>query len=144
MLQLNQLINREMSKLKKIFPDIRRKDFRILPNGNFCVQISYITKGKYACGTFDVLIEYPYNFPVGYPHAWITKPVIPKNTPHIFNYDELGHAHICYLRPKKDWHYSYSSYEAAVMIETWLSTYCRWSKSGLWDWPEAGFFDHLF
>ncbi len=144
MLRLDQLIDREISNLKKMFLDIQRKDFRILPNGNFCVQISYITKGKYACGTFDILIEYPYNYPVGAPRAWITNPPIPKTTPHVYDYDEFGHAHICYLRPKKDWHYSYSSFEAAAMIESWLSTYCRWSKSGMWDWPEAGFFDHLF
>jgi hypothetical protein len=50
---------------------------------------------------------------------------------------------ICYLRPKKDWHFSYSSYEAAQMIETWLTAYCRWTKTNNWDFPEAGFWDHL-
>ncbi len=146
MLDMRKLIERERPKLQKIFPDISRKDFRILENGNSCVQVSYLTSGKYACGKFDVLIEFPYNYPVGAPRAWITKPTIAhtKKTPHVYKYDEYGHAHICYLRPKKDWHYSYSSYEAASMIETWLSTYCHWTKTGVWDWPEAGFLDHIF
>jgi len=144
MLRLEKLIDREIGNLKKIFPDIRKKNFIILQNKNYGVEVSYLTSGKYACGLFYVMIEFPYNYPVGSPKAWITKPTIPKKTPHVFSYDEYGHAHICYLRPKKDWHYSFSSYEAATMIETWLSAYCRWSKTGVWDYPEAGFFDHLF
>ncbi len=137
------LIDRELAKIKQIFPEIRRKDFRTLPNGNKCVQVSYVTFGKYACGVFDVLIEFPYNYPVGAPHAWIQKPRLSKKTPHVFKRDEEGHADICYLRPKKDWNLSFSSYEAAILIESWLSTYCRWTKTGVWDWPEAGFFDHV-
>ncbi|MFX0052764.1 MAG: hypothetical protein ACFE8U_15910 [Candidatus Hermodarchaeota archaeon] len=144
MLREGSLIDRELGNLKKVFPDLRRKDFHILKNGNYCVQVSYITKGKYACGKFDILIEFPYNYPVGAPHAWIQKPKIPKETPHVYSYDKYGHADICYLRPKKDWHYSYTSYETSAMIEIWLATYCHWTKTGIWDWPEAGFLDHLF
>lgn len=134
---------RELSPLKKIFPDLRRKDFRKLPNGNYCVQIGFITTGKYACGYFDVLLEYPFNYPVGAIKAWVQKPEIPRQTPHVYEWDEENHAQICYLRPKKDWHLMMTSYEAAKMIETWLSTFCRWTKTGIWDFPEAGIWDHL-
>ncbi|MHA2226879.1 MAG: hypothetical protein ACXAC8_16820 [Candidatus Hodarchaeales archaeon] len=144
MLHIKTLIDREIGNLKRVFPDLSRKDFSTLKNGNYCVQVSYITTGKFACGLFEVLIEFPYNYPVGAPLAWVQKPRIPKNTPHIYKWDKIGHANICYLRPKKDWHYSLSSYEAAVMIESWLTTYCHWKKTGQWDWPEAGIFDHLF
>ena len=146
MFDFKKLIEREKPHLQKIFPDISRRDFSTLKNGNYCVRVSYVTTGKYACGIFEVLIEYPYNYPVGAPRAWIIKPTIDhtKKTPHVYEYDEYGHAHICYLRPKKDWHYSYSSFEAVSMIETWLSAYCHWTKTKKWNWPEAGFFDHLF
>jgi hypothetical protein len=50
---------------------------------------------------------------------------------------------ICYLRPKKDWHYRYSSYETAMMIETWLTAYCKWMKTGNWSFSEAGIWDHM-
>ena len=138
-----KLVDREIVKLKKLFPDIRKNDFSVLENGNKCVQVSFLTTGKYACGKFDVLIEFPYNYPVGTPLAWIQKPAIPRNTPHVYGWDEDDHASICYLRPKKDWQLNYTSYEAALLIESWLSTYCYWLKTNEWDWPEAGILDHI-
>lgn len=144
MLLRQTIPEREIDPLRRVFPNIRRKDFRKLKNGNYCVQISFITTGKFACGYFDVLIEYPYNYPISAPMAWVQKPKIPHQTPHVYRWDEEGHALICYLRPKKDWHPSYTSFEAAKMIENWLTTYCRWTKTQNWDFPEAGFWDHFF
>ncbi|PWI47378.1 hypothetical protein CEE45_11795 [Candidatus Heimdallarchaeota archaeon B3_Heim] len=138
------LVDRELEKLKKIFPDLQRKDFLQLKNKNKCVQLSFITTGKYACGHFDILIEFPYNYPVGSPKVWVQKPKILKNTPHVYGWDEDGHASICYLRPKKDWRLNFSSYETALLVEIWLRTYCRWTKTNVWDWPEAGVIDHIF
>jgi hypothetical protein len=135
---------REIIPIQKIFPGVRKRDFRKLKNGNYSVQVSFITTGKYACGHFDVLIEYPYNYPITAPKAWIQKPKILRKTSHVYEWDEEGHALICYLRPKKDWDFTYTSYEAAKLIETWLITYCRWLKTGNWDYPVAGFWDHLF
>ncbi len=137
------LPDRELEPLQRFFPDVKRHDFQKLENGNFCVQISFITTGKFACGYFDVLIEYPYNYPISAPKVWVQKPQIPEKTPHVYEWDKEGHALICYLRPKKDWHLSYTSYETAQMVEVWLKTYCRWIKTGSWDFPEAGFWDHL-
>ena len=139
-----KLIDREMVKLRQLFPELGKRDFFILENGNKCVQVRFITTGKFACGQFDVLMEFPYNYPVGAPRAWIQRPSIPKNTPHVYGWDEEGHASICFLRPKKDWQLNYTSYEAALLIEGWLSTYCRWTKTSIWDWPAAGIIDHLF
>jgi hypothetical protein len=139
------LIDRELKNLREIFPDIRRKDFYKLDNGNYCVQLSYITSGKFACSPprFDILIEFPYNYPHNAPKAWIQKPKIKEtDPPHVYGYDEFGHAHICYLRPKKDWHFRLSSADAAILVEIWIATYCRWIKTGQWDWKEAGFLDH--
>ncbi len=135
--------DRELLPLQKVFPDINENNFRKLKNGNHCIQVSFITTGKYACGMFDILIEYPHNYPISAPKVWIQKPIIPRKTPHIYERDKHGHALICYLRPKKDWHHSYSSYETAMMVETWLTSYCKWKKTGKWDFPEAGFWDHM-
>ena len=64
-LSLRQRISdRELKPLQKLFPSVKEQDFQQLANGNYCVQISFITTGKYACGYFDVLIEYPYNYPI--------------------------------------------------------------------------------
>lgn len=144
-MSLRQTIpERELTPIQKIFPDVRKRDFRKLENGNYSLQVSFITTGKFACGYFEVLIEFPYNYPISAPKAWIQKPELSKKTPHVYERDEEGHALICYLRPKKDWDFTYTSYEAAKMIETWLATYCRWQKTGKWDFPEAKFWDHIF
>lgn len=134
---------RELKQLQKLFPKISERDFYRLRNGNHCLQISFITTGKYACGFFDILIEYPHNYPMSAPKVWIQKPTIKRKTPHVYEWDNEGHALICYLRPKKDWHYSYSSYEVAMMIETWLTAYCKWKKTGNWSFSEAGIWDHI-
>lgn len=144
MLMRKSLPEREIPHITKLFPTIKKKDFRKLPNGNYCLQVSFNTTGKYACGFFDVLIEYPYNYPIAGPKAWIQRPDISRKTPHVYEWDKENHANICYNRPKKDWHFSYSSYEACLMIESWITTYCRWIKTQIWDWPEAGMLDHLF
>ncbi|MHA1971909.1 MAG: hypothetical protein ACTSW1_02880 [Candidatus Hodarchaeales archaeon] len=144
MLMRQTIPERELEPLKRLFPTLTKKNFKKLQNGNYCVEVSFITTGKYACGYFDVLIEYPYNYPMSAPKVWVQKPKIPQKTPHIYEWDKDGHALICYLRPKKDWHFKYTSYEASKLIEIWLSTYCIWKKTGKWNWEEAGFLDHLF
>lgn len=133
----------ESRNLQQMFPDLKRRDFRRLKNGNWCVNVRFATKGKFACGVFDVLLEFPASYPSVPPMAWVQKPLIPKKTPHVYKHDNLNHANICYLRPKKDWHFHYTSFEASTIIETWIVAYCKWKLTGNWDWPEAGFFDHL-
>lgn len=130
-------VKKELHELKGVFPDLTRDDFYRLENENICVQVKYATTGKYALGSFDVLIEFPHNYPSAPPHAWITKPKIHPKTHHIHRRDELNHTEICYLRPNKDWHYRMTAYDAAMMIQTWIWAYCRWRKTGKWDWREA-------
>ena len=134
---MRRTVDFELHQLKGVFTGLNRKDFYELENGNICVKVQYETTGEYALGTFKVIIEFPFNYPHHYPHAWVTKPKISKRTHHVHRWDEYGHAEICYLRPMKDWHYTYTAYDAAILIQTWIWAYCRWRKVGVWAWDEA-------
>ncbi len=134
---MKRTVNYELRQLQGVFPDITMADFFELENGNTCVLVAYRTTGRYACGRFKVLIEFPYNYPNSAPFAWVQKPRIKSRVKHVYERDSYGHTKICYLRPKKDWHYSYTSYDAAMMIQTWIYAYCHWLKTGIWDWEQA-------
>jgi len=134
---MQRTVEKELHELKGVFPSITRDDFYRLTNGNIGVLVKYLTTGPYARGTFHVLIEFPHNYPNAPPHAWVIKPKIHPKTHHVYRKDEYGQTEICYLRPQKDWHYSFTAYDAAIMIQTWIWAYCRWRKIGIWDWKEA-------
>lgn len=133
----SRTVEQELHELQGVFPALSRKDFYRLENGNICVRVKFATTGLYACGTFHVLIEFPHHYPTAPPHAWITQPKISTKTHHVHRRDKYEHTEICYLRPQKDWHFSYTAYDAAIMIQTWIWAYCRWRKTGDWDWREA-------
>lgn len=134
---MRRTVERELHELKGVFPKLSRKDFYRLDNGNICVQVKFATTGPYSLGVFDVLIEFPHSYPNSPPRAWIQKPKIHPKTHHVHRRDEYGHTEICYLRPRKDWHFTYTAYDAAIMIQTWIWAYCKWRKTGDWDWREA-------
>ncbi len=134
---LRRTVENELHELRGVFPGLTRKAFYYLDNGNIAVQVKYSTTGQYAHGTFTVLIEFPHNYPNSPPRAWIMEPTISSRTHHIYGTDEYGHTEICYLRPQKDWHFTFTSYDAAILIQTWIWAYCRWRKVGIWDWKEA-------
>ncbi|PWI47377.1 hypothetical protein CEE45_11790 [Candidatus Heimdallarchaeota archaeon B3_Heim] len=134
---MNRTVENELHELKGVFPGLTRKDFYYLNNGNIAVQVKYSTTGQYAHGTFTVLIEFPHNYPNAPPRAWIVVPKISSRAHHVYGRDEYGHTEICYLRPQKDWHFTFTAYDAAIMIQTWIWAYCRWIKVGIWDWKEA-------
>ncbi len=69
---MRRTVEDELHELKGVFPGLTRKDFYRLENDNVCVKVIYKTTGKYACGTFVVLMEFPHNYPSAPPHAWIT------------------------------------------------------------------------
>ena len=133
----NRTVEKELHELQGVFPSLSNKDFYRLENGNICVRVKYVTTGTYACGMFYVLIEFPHNYPTAPPHAWVTKPKISIKAHHIHRRDKYDHTEICYLRPQKDWHFTFTAYDAAIMIQTWIWAYCRWRKTGTWDWKEA-------
>jgi len=133
----DRTVEQELHELQGVFPGLTRDDFYRLENGTTCVKVKYVTTGSFACGTFHVLIEFPHNYPTAPPRAWITKPRIAAKTHHVYGTDEYGHTEICYLRPQKDWHFSFTAYDAALMIQTWIWAYCRWRKVGVWAWEEA-------
>jgi ubiquitin-protein ligase len=136
-MNIRRTVEDELHELRGVFPTLSRKDFYRLDNGNICVKVKYKTTGPYSLGTFNVLIEFPHNYPSAPPHAWITEPKISKKVHHVHRTDEYGHTEICYLRPLKDWHYTHTAYDAAIMIQTWVWAYCKWRKTGIWDWEEV-------
>ena len=103
---MRRTLEKELHELKGVFPKLTRKDFYRLDNGNICVQVKFATTGPYTLGFFDVLIEFLHSYPNIPPRAWVQRPKIHPKTHHVHRRDEYGHTEICYLRPRKDWHFT--------------------------------------
>lgn len=128
-------VDDELWELKGVFKDATRSDFYELNNGNIAAYVTY-SPNDFSVPDFDVLIEYPYDYPNSPPNAWITEPEIETGTGHVWTRDEDGSPKICYIKPDR-WSPDYTTYDAAIMIQTWIWAYCNWLESGNWDWEEA-------
>jgi ubiquitin-protein ligase len=128
-------ISEQLHELQGVFPEATRDDFYELDNGNIAVAVKYHTE-DYTKPNFDVLIEFPQNFPQGPPEVWVIEPEIKEGTGHVWGRDQHGHAKICYIKPDK-WSPNYTVYDTALMAKTWFYAYCNWLDSGDWDWEEA-------
>lgn len=133
MVQTHVDIGKEVTELRGVFPDISRSDFYELDNGNVGVQVSY-DPIQYQ-ETFDILLEYTPSYPDMPPKAWIQSPSIHADSPHVWGKDDYGNVMICFIDPD-DWRPSLTSYDAAIMIQTWVFAYCNWIENGVWDWDE--------
>lgn len=133
---MKRTIDEELFQLRGVFPSLNSSDFKELPNGNICIELSYQTRGQFAKGKFDVLIEFLPSYPSNEPIAWIQNLKISSDAPHTYEADEWGDMKICYIHPS-DWSYSNTSYDVAIMIQTWIWAYCKWLTTGDWDWETA-------
>lgn len=135
-------INEEIAELRGQFPNVDRSDFYELDNGNIGVIVNIDTTGSYSKGLFEVMIEYPPGYPNSPPKAWVMSPEVDGGCGHIYNFDENGHANICFTGDR-NWSPEYTSYDAAAMVKSWIFGYCKWEQTGEWGWNEAGFIDYL-
>ncbi len=133
-------ISEEITELRGVIPNVSRSDFYELNNGNVGV-IVYYKPTEYQFDTFEILIEYTPGYPDRPPNAWVLDPEIDSNSPHIWEWDN-GDPRICFIKPA-NWDSSYTSYDAAAMIKSWVWAYCNWTKTGSWDWDEVGFLGHI-
>ena len=134
-------IQHEVEELKGVFPQIGRSDFYELDNDNIGA-IVYYSPDDPDFSTFKVLIEYTPGYPNTPPKAWVIEPEISSSTPHTYSEDSSGHTQICFIKPS-NWTDNLTSYDAAVMIKTWVFAYCNYKKHGNWEWDEEGFLGHL-
>lgn len=134
-------IRDEVQELRGVFPDIGRSDFYELDNGNVGVVVYYSPDAP-DCPTFEVLIEYTRAYPNSPPKAWVMDPDISTSTPHTYSSDSSGNVRICFIKPSK-WSSNLTSYDAAVMIKTWVFAYCNYKRDGEWRWDEEGLVGHL-
>jgi hypothetical protein len=125
----------EVHELQGVFPEVTRSDFWELDNGNIGVTVTYETKSIFE-DDFDVLIEFTSSYPDSAPNAWVESPDIREDCKHTYYTDDYGNTKICYLEPE-NWYPWYTSYDAAVMIKSWVYAYCNWVNNGVWDWEEA-------
>ena len=128
-------IDEEVHELRGVFPDISRSDFYRLNNDSIGAEVTYETE-DYFTDDFDVLIEFDYGYPDSAPNAWIQHPDIDNGCPHDYGEDEYGNTRACYVHYNQ-WKPWYTSFDASVMIKTWVYAYCNWKKTGNWDWEEA-------
>lgn len=126
-------IDREMKELQGVFPDINRGDFYDLDNGNIGTVLYYDTTSR-TVNDFKILMEFPPGYPDMPPKGWVMKPKLRDDTPHIWGKED-GQPMICFIDPD-DWSSRLTSYDAAVMIKTWVYAYCNWVKTGNWTWDE--------
>ena len=128
-------VNKEVRELRGVFPNLTRSDFWELENGNTGVDVKYKTDSVFE-DNFDILIEFPRSYPDSAPIAWVESPKIREDCEHIYSIDSEGNAKICYIEPD-NWYPWYTSYDAAVMIKSWVYAYCNWVDAGVWDWEEV-------
>lgn len=133
-------VDKEAHELRGIFPEINRDNFYKLGNGNIGVLVYYRPDG-YTTDEFEVLIEFIGEYPTNPPRAWVLEPEIDRSCPHAYRFDEQGNALVDYI-DASSWESWYTSYDAAVMIRTWISAYCNWEDRGVWEW-EADPSSHL-
>jgi hypothetical protein len=125
-------VEKEVHELRGVFPELGRGDFYRLDNGNIGVLV-YYRPDSYTAGEFEVLMEFVEEYPTNPPQAWVLEPEIDRGCPHAYRYDDQGNALLDYIDPSK-WESWYTSYDAAVMIRTWISAYCNWEDHGVWEW----------
>lgn len=135
-------VDNEVTELRGHFPNVSRRDFYELDNGNIGVVLQISTDGQYSLGTFEVILEFPPGYPDVQPNAWVNSPELDESCGHIY-YTENGQAKICFTADK-EWESQYTSYDAAAMVKSWIFAYCQWEHTGTWGWKEAGFLDYLF
>lgn len=128
-------INLETLELRGIFPEFDRGDFYELDNGNVGAVVNYDIEDC-SIDEFIVLIEFNKRYPAEPPRAWVLEPELDQSCPHIWQFDEHGHAQVDYINPD-EWHLDYTSFDAAVMIKTWVYAYCNWEDHGEWTWDEG-------
>lgn len=124
-------LDTEILELRSMFPDVDRKNFYRLENGNISATLDYHLDDCQIT-TFEVLLEFTEEYPVVPPRAWITEPKIDPDCPHIDGFDDYDHALISYMDPEK-WDTSQTSFDAAVRIQSWLFAYCEWLNSSRWE-----------
>lgn len=127
-------ISREVRELRGVFPEVSRSDFTSVA-GLDAIVVTYETAGLFE-DDFEVAIAFPPVYPNKEPPAFVLEPDIPSSCPHIYEKLEDGITHICYIDPD-EWSSNYTSYDAAVMIKSWVYAYCNWKSTGEWDWSEA-------
>lgn len=126
-------INREVRELSGVFTDVSRRDFTSVA-GLDAIVVTYETNSVFE--DFEIAIAFPPAYPDREPPAFVLDPDIPSRCPHIYEKLDDGITHICYIDPD-EWSSAYTSYDAAVMIKSWVYAYCNWQDTGEWDWPEA-------
>ena len=134
-------LDEEIYELQGVFQSIGKSDFFELNNGNVGAVV-YYRPDDYSFPEFEILIEFPQGYPDKPPNAWVMEPNIESGTPHVWKRDENGNTKICYIKPAR-WSSDLTSYDAAVMIQTWVYAYCHYKKTGNWGWEGVGFWGHL-
>jgi hypothetical protein len=124
----NRTIEFETEQLQGVFPNVNQDDFFKLQNGNKAIQLIFDAKVRSYINKFEVLIEFLYDYPNSPPNVRVIRPDI-TGAPHT-----LFNKRMCYNNPSLDWKSSFTSYDVAIMIQSWIYAYCKWKESGKWDW----------
>jgi hypothetical protein len=124
----NRTIEFETYQLQGVFPNVKQEDIFSLQNGNKAIQLVFDAKTRWHVNRFEILMEFLYDYPNSPPNVKVIKPDV-TGAPHtIFNNT------MCYNNPSIDWKPSYTSYDVAIMIQSWIYAYCKWIENGIWDW----------
>ena len=126
-------VSKEVKELRGVFSDVSRTDFVRFDDFD-AIQVTYKTD-SFLESDYEVVIAFPPSYPNKEPYAFVLEPEIKGSCPHIYGKDD-GVTRICYIDPD-EWSYRYTSYDAAVMIKSWIYAYSNWENTGNWDWEEA-------
>ena len=127
----------ETNQLQGVFSNVKEDDFFDLGGGRTGVYVAYETVGRFSGGMFTVLIEFLYDYPMYAPNAYVVRPELLPSTIHVYPPQPgFKPQHICYLDPDQ-WSPEFTSFDVAIMIQTWIYAYCSWRSTGKWDWQQS-------
>ena len=126
-------IHEEVRELRGVFSDVSPNDFVQYEEFD-AIKVTYQTK-DFLKDDYEIIIAFSPAYPNKEPYAFVVEPEIRGDCPHIYGKED-GVARICYIDPA-EWSYRYTSYDAAVMIKSWVYAYSNWKRTGNWDWEEA-------
>jgi len=117
-------VGTEINALQNLFPTISVSEFYHVETGTIGVKLRYeLSFGD--IDAVDVLLEYPYDYPVIPPRMWVTNPEIDPESGMVIEYDHRNDARADYIDVNQ-WDSSMNGFHAAAMMKEWVAEYCHW------------------
>jgi len=128
-------IETELYEIRGVFPDHGTEDFYRLSNGNVGTVLEF-EDYQYEGENISVLVDYPSAYPKKPPTAWLWNPSmaeIENHPPLMIGSTECGGTEYRSINYTASWDETYTSFDVALMVKTWVGGFENWHKTGEWE-----------